>query len=306
MMTTTEPARVTLSPTTSSELERLAADVSLTAAPWQIAAQLAPALPAAAHDALLAFRHAQDDGALVVHGLGPGEVPDQASTYLDLPAAGQLLLGIVALVAIPAYAPEEWDGAPVTDVRVTAGLEQTASSKGQRELPLHQETQPLERPPDGLALLMVRGGNPTRIAAMADVVSLVASRDGTAMLDVMRQPLFAHQTSHSRGTPTLSEPVPILSGPDEAPELKVDLTCTQSTDAASEAALAALAAAGSEVAVEVDQVPGTLLLVDNRRWLHGRGPLPPTGTGRWLLRSYFVCDSWRTQQAPDHALMISA
>jgi hypothetical protein len=40
-----------------------------------------------------------------------------------------------------------------------------------------------------------------------------------------------------------------------------------------------------------------LLILDNRRWLQGRGKAISTSSERWLLRSLFVYDSWRVQSA---------
>jgi L-asparagine oxygenase len=154
--------------------------------------------------------------------------------------------------------------------------------------------------------LMVRGGSPTRVAAMHDVVRHMATENAAATLDALRQPAFVHRTPKSVGESTVSEPVPILVGPDEQPELRVDLATTHATNESASSALAALAAAATEIAFDVPLVPGSMILIDNRRWLHGRGELESTGRDRWLLRSYFVCDSWSTQRANDGVLMVSS
>jgi Taurine catabolism dioxygenase TauD, TfdA family len=300
LLSRTTPTEVALPSATTHDLEKVAADMGLAAPPRRIAAQLAPFLAADVHDALLDFRQAKDCGALLIRGVGPGSIPEQAATYSDLPTAGPLLLGMVSLVATPAFAAEEWDGSAITDVKITAGLETTVSSKGCMELPVHQETQHLAHPPDGLALLMVQGGSPTRIAFTMDILHHMDTEYGSATVERLREPAFAHRTPDSFGSGGLTKPGPILFGPDDMPELRVDLATTVAVDDSAAGALTALAASAAEIAYDVQLTPGSLILLDNRRWLHGRGELAATATSRWLLRSLFVCDSWSTQRERDH------
>ncbi len=291
---------VTLSDSTRSQVERAATDLDIRAPARQIGAVLARFLPPDAHDALIAFRQAQDGGVLLMHGVGPGEVPPQAECYTDLPVAPALLLGIVSLVATPAYAADEWDGAAITDIKVTSGFEETVSSRGRRGLPLHQESQHLEHPPDGLALLMVRGGGPTRIAPTIDVIRRMRVREMTTALATLRRAEFTHNMPASfGGGGGVTCPIPVLFAPDDMPELRVDLATTNATSGAADTALAELAAAADEIAFDVSLTPGDLILIDNRRWLHGRGELKSAMTDRWLIRSLFVCDSWSVQRESD-------
>jgi Taurine catabolism dioxygenase TauD, TfdA family len=288
---------IELSASVSKEIEMLAAEAGLDVPPRAVGARLAPALPDEVHDALIGFRQGRDSGALLIHGVGPGPVPDSAETYIDLPVAAPLLLGLVSLIATPVAARDEWDGAPLTDIKVTPGLENTVSSKGKGGLPLHQESQHLQHPPDGLALLTVRGGSPTRLAATPDIVEAVAAAD-PEMVDSLRRPLFRHRLPDSYEGQGAGEAISVLLGDDAMPELNVDLATTEALDGEGEAALAALAEATKAVATDLALVPGTLLVFDNRRWLHGRGSVIAASPDRWLLRSLFVFDSWRTQGAP--------
>jgi hypothetical protein len=283
-----------LAPAVSKGIELAAAEAGLDTQPRAIGAQLAPYLPDAVHEAMIGFRQGCDEGALMMQGVGPGEIPDGAETYEDLTTASPMLLGLVSLIATPVAARDEWDGAPLTDIKVTPGLENTVSSKGKGGLPLHQESQHLDHPPDGLALLTVRGGSPTRLAATPDIVEAVESADA-AVLEVLREPQFRHRLPDSYGGDGAGEETAVLLGDESMPELNVDLATTEATTEEGNAALAALAEAVRWVAKDLALTPGTLLVFDNRRWLHGRGSVIEASPDRWLVRSLFVYDSWRTQ-----------
>ena len=286
---------VDLSPSTASQVEAIAGAASLEESPRSIGARLAPMLPDDVHDALIGFRQGRDQGGLFIQGVGPGEISSAAEVYTDLDVASPLLLGLVSLIATPVAARNEWDGAPLTDIKVTAGLEETVSSKGEGTLPLHQEDQHLDNPPDGLALLTVRGGSPTRLAPTADIIEALEKTTDAGMVETLRQPHFRHRLPDSFQGEVPDGAVPILFGVAEMPELKVDLTTTEAVTADGKAALSALVEATDSVATDIPLMPGDLLVFDNRRWLHGRGTVITASSERWLLRSLFVYDSWRMQ-----------
>ena len=286
---------VDLSPSVSNKLEEVAGKASLEEPPRSIGARLAPMLPGEVHDALIGFRQGRDQGGLFLQGVGLGEVSVSAETYTDLSVASPLLLGLVSLIATPVAARNEWDGAPLTDIKVTAGLEDTVSSKGKGTLPLHQEDQHLENPPDGLALLTVRGGSPTRLAPTLDIIEALESAKGPSIVETLRQPHFKHRLPDSFEGDVSDEATRILFGSAEMPELKVDLTTTEAVSDDGRAAFSALVEATDSVATDLELSPGNLLIFDNRRWLHGRGKTIPSSSDRWLLRSLFVYDSWRIQ-----------
>jgi L-asparagine oxygenase len=286
---------VELHPSVSNQLEEVAGKASLEESPRSVGARLAPLLPDEVHDALIGFRQGRDQGGLFLQGVGLGEISPSAEVYTDLSVASPLLLGLVALIATPVAARNEWDGAPLTDIKVTVGLEDTVSSKGKGTLPLHQEDQHLENPPDGLALLTVRGGSPTRLAPTLDIIEALESTSGGAMVETLRQPHFRHRLPDSFEGEVPDEATPVLFGSAEMPELKVDLTTTEAVSEEGKMAFSALVDATDSVATDLDLNPGNLLIFDNRRWLHGRGKTIPTSSSRWLLRSLFVYDSWRMQ-----------
>jgi L-asparagine oxygenase len=286
---------IELSPSVTEHLESVAGEVGFDEPPRGVGARLAPLLPDEVHDALIGFRQGRDQGGLFLRGVGPGEVPAAAENYTDLQVASPLLLGLVSLIATPVAARNEWDGAPLTDIKVTSGLENTVSSKGKGTLPLHQEDQHMENPPDGLALLTVKGGSPTRLACTLDIIETLEAITGAGTVETLRQPNFRHRLPDSFEGEVSDEDTPVLFGPAEMPELKVDLTTTAPTTPEGKAAFTALVEATDKVATDLSLEPGNLLIFDNRRWLHGRGTTISTSSERWLLRSLFVYDSWRTQ-----------
>jgi TfdA family taurine catabolism dioxygenase TauD len=295
---------VDLSPSVTSKLEEVASAAGLEESPRSIGARLAPLLPDEAHEALIGFRQGRDQGGLFLQGVGPGDVGPAAEAYTDLGVASPLLLGLVSLIATPVAARNEWDGAPLTDIKVTVGLEDTVSSKGKGTLPLHQEDQHLENPPDGLALLTVRGGSPTRLAPTVDIIEALESASGPGMVETLRQPHFRHRLPESFEGEVPDEATAVLFGSAGMPELKVDLTTTEAVTDEGRAAFSALVEATDSVATDLELNPGNLLIFDNRRWLHGRGKTIPSSSDRWLLRSLFVYDSWRMQSGAGQSELV--
>lgn len=288
---------VELSQSVSKHLESVAGEAGFDEPPRRVGARLAPLLPDDVHDALIGFRQGRDQGGLFIDGVGPGEIPASAENYTHLQVASPLLLGLVSLIATPVSARNEWDGAPLTDIKVTAGLEDTVSSKGKGTLPLHQEDQHLENPPDGLALLTIKGGSPTRLAPTREIIEALEASAGADAVEALRGPNFRHRMPDSFEGSGWGEETPILFGTSATPELKVDLTTTEATNAEGKAALAAVVEATDSVATDIDLTPGSLLIFDNRRWLHGRGKKISSSSGRWLLRSLFVYDTWRVHNS---------
>ena len=117
----------------------------------------------------------------------------------------------------------------------------------------------------------------------------------TKTIDALRRPAFRTAVDESFG----GEPGvpygparPILGGPDERPWLCWDEELTTGDTEAAAAALAELRRVVAERRREVVLAAGDLLIVDNRRCVHGRRPFDARfdGTDRWLQRT-FVVDS---------------
>ncbi|CAM3272709.1 guanitoxin biosynthesis L-enduracididine beta-hydroxylase GntD [Stackebrandtia soli] len=94
------------------------------------------------------------------------------------------------------------------------------------------------------------------------------------------------------------EPTPILSGDRAAPFVRIDPAFMKFDldDPEAEAALSAVITAINERLCDVVLEPGEMLLVDNKRAVHGRHPFTPRfdGTDRWLKRILITGDLRRS------------
>ena len=145
----------------------------------------------------------------------------------------------------------------------------------------------------------MKGGSPTRLASSVEIIEALEASAGADAVETLRQPHFRHRLPDSFEGSVSDSDTPVLFGSRETPELKVDLTTTEPTSPEGRAAFAALVEATDRVATDLSLEPGNLLIFDNRRWLHGRGKTISSSSERWLLRSLFVYDSWRTQRGSE-------
>jgi L-asparagine oxygenase len=115
-------------------------------------------------------------------------------------------------------------------------------------------------------------------------------------MEVLREPLFAIRLASSftgvAGGGACAAPAPVLSGPWDDPELCVDFHAMEPLTAAAAEALDALRVhmTGSLVGAVLE--PGDLLVIDNRKAVHGRTAFRPRydGEDRWLRRCFAVSD----------------
>jgi L-asparagine oxygenase len=130
------------------------------------------------------------------------------------------------------------------------------------------------------------------------------ARDVSQALDVpslklLREPLFrlnapGNYARMAGQEEILSDPVPIISGPDWSPEIASSANGVHALSRDAEAALQRLQSACREVAHEVFLRPGQALLINNRKGLHARSEFEPRydGRDRWLQRTYIRRNQW--------------
>ena len=96
------------------------------------------------------------------------------------------------------------------------------------------------------------------------------------------------------GRETLSDSIPILSGPDEYPEISVGANGVKPLTTEAEMAFGRLQDACLSVAQSLLLQEREALLIDNRKGLHARGQYPARhdGTDRWLQRTYVRRSMW--------------
>jgi len=268
----------------------------------RIAAMAVAALPphviAAVHDFrnygnqhdVLRVRRALPDAASV--GPTPNRSPGAPeSDEREIAAIG--LLAISLLLGEPFTFADLHQGRLVQNVLPLPGQEDTQTSGGSRTfLDWHVEDAFSADRCDYFALLCLRG-HPAAQTLTTSVRQLGLAQSTEAVLRERRfavSPDVAHQSDGHPAVPTA-----VILGRKDDPEICYDSVYMHPTnpgDTAARAALDDVAAAVQNRALSLVLEPGDLLLVDNRRVVHGRTPFPAAydGKDRWLLRA-MTCSS---------------
>lgn len=196
-----------------------------------------------------------------------------------------------------------YQGRLVQHVTPVPGREDAQTSEGSAaDLAWHVEDAFTDQRCDFFGLLCLRG----EPGAATLVSPARALRLPGTVQRVLRQPRFVVEPDLAHGVTTGSLPaVSVLSGPRRDPEIRYDAVYQRPADPADREAadaLAALAEAIDATAVAHVLTTGQLLIVDNRRVVHGRTLFPARydGTDRWLLRA-MVCASLRAHRRRDAA-----
>lgn len=246
---------------------------------------------------------------VVVFRNGPRTAPaDLPATPTAGPALTQItvvqthfLLGMALLLGRPYGYPAEQDGALVHQIRPVRGQEMARSNAGSAvDHRLHTEIAGLTCRPHFLALVCLRADpHGEARTTVADARTLCQHLDEES-LATLRRPEFRLRIPHSfdagsGGTPWTA-PLPVLTGPAELPELRLNLNGIQAVTPQATAALTALTRVLDipGVVEEIALAPGDLLLLCNRRTVHGRTPFRSRydGQDRWYQRIYIRRDFW--------------
>ncbi|MDN3294955.1 TauD/TfdA family dioxygenase [Streptomyces ficellus] len=231
-----------------------------------------------------------------------GPSPDK-----DTFVAEGVLLGLSGLIGEPVGFMTEKNGRLVHDVVPVEGGAMTQTNQGSSVfLNFHNDIvhDPSGRyeaaGPDFLVLSCLRADHEgvagTYYADARDICRAVDA--GT--LDILRSPLFRMNAPGSYvrdvagGAEVLSEPVPMISGPEAFPEVTAAANGIRPVDDRARSALDRLQAACREVAHEVFLRPGQALLINNRKGLHARSRFTARydGRDRWLQRTYVRRNQW--------------
>ncbi len=222
----------------------------------------------------------------------------------EVAAAENVVLAVGTVLGEPVGYASEKSGVLVQHVFPVESEASTPSNESSSfELDLHTELvfsrRHPERPMDALCphfiVLACLRGDPAARTVIVSNRDLVASLDQSDV-DLLRSGMFELQAPYSftrdgdRSRPW-TDPVALLTGPDSDPCLAMDLACgTRAISAEGERALEALrrAAAPAERRVEISLAAGDVLVLDNRRCLHGRSSFTARfdESDRWLLRGY--------------------
>jgi L-asparagine oxygenase len=246
-------------------------------------------------------------GALVVRGLpvDPALCPTPAdggraidkSTFVS----ESLLLGLTQLIGQPFGFNALKRGELVHNICPVRGSENSQSNEGSEiDFDFHIESAFSELRPAHLALFCLRADHDG--AAQTTLISAQRAYDAlpAATRAILRQPLYVTRAPESwkelHARRASSDPRPAIVGPEGMVELCANLQSTAGVTAESQQAMADLAAAlhDPELVESVRLRPGDLLIIDNRKVLHGRTTFKARHDGhdRWLQRVYTVGDLW--------------
>jgi L-asparagine oxygenase len=269
----------------------------------------ARALPLPLLQAVRQFRCPTSYGAMLLkhlpldHTLPPtppdGKRPQNKASYIS---EGSAVLIAQLLGEIFSYQGEK-AGEYLQTVAPVQRNATAISNEGSRvDLLLHTEDvhlHPLN--PDYVCLFCIRADRHREAVTLVVDLRDALARLNPDIIATLRQPCYVVPPPESfGGGGTASAPMPILRGPATMPEVTVEFNVMTATNPEAEVAFSALKAAcySPEVLRQVSAEPGDLLLLDNRKCIHGRNIFRPAfdGYDRWLLR-VFVKESffWPTR-----------
>jgi len=271
--------------------------------------RLTACLPEPLLMALTLFRtHAEAPGAMLVKGL-PLDF-DLAPTPADGGRSdkgtfvSEAVLGTIAQLFgdLYSYATEK-KGEIIQNIVPVANRELKRSNEGSRaDFLLHTENAYFEFRPDYLLLIGLRadvgGKAATTVAYAKDALDLLSDQAATNL----RLPLYRIAAPDSfldsHGGRVWSKPTPIISGSTRYPETRVNFNGITALTPAAATALSAFQEALDAVTRQCVLQPGELLIIDNRKAVHGRPPFKATfgPQARWLQRAYVRSTLWQGRE----------
>lgn len=254
-------------------------------------------------------------GALLIRGLPVDhQLPDtpwdggravEKTTFVS----EAVLLGLTQFLGHPFGFTALKGGEIVHNICPVRGSEGSQSNEGsERDFDFHIESAFSELRADHLALFCLRSDHGGEAKTTLLSAQRAYERLAPEVQVELRKPHFvtvapeSWKALHAEGKS--SAPRPVVLGPEGMIELCANLQSTRGTTPEAQAALEALGNVLRDPSLEeyVRLRPGDLLLVDNRKALHGRSVFKPRydGQDRWLQRVYTSGDLWegRSETAP--------
>lgn len=213
------------------------------------------------------------------------------STLDNIPVPAATLGLVASLVGLHRGFERESSGRLIHSVApIQANQDLQISSSSSVELEMHTEIAYAEHTPDFVLLLCAKQGAESAATLIAPLSDILRELSG-AVLRTLFEPRFMTSVDVVvRDRPERKVgPNPLLyrNGCGDV-AIRCDFGEAEATDNASNDALATLRTAARHCVRRIVLDEGDLLVVDNRRALHGRMPFAARfdGTDRWLLRSY--------------------
>jgi L-asparagine oxygenase len=230
-------------------------------------------------------------GICVIPNIAIGEIPatPKSDKEVQLPEIEKTMREYAAHYGSPfGYIQEQGDTVFQQIVPVKNLESVQISSSSVTELDLHTETAFHPYPPDYVFLLCLRGDSKAFTTyANLDVVLKKLSK---TTQKVLRQPWFTTRIDESfvlKGQQDKSFDIPILQGDNQNTRIVYDKFFMRATSTAGRTALEELNQAIKSSVKKVALKSGELMIIDNRKTVHGRLPFTPRydGTDRWLMRT---------------------
>lgn len=243
-------------------------------------------------------------GAMVVHGLPVDD--DLGPTPADGGRSGKTMFVTEAIIGsiaqlfgdLYSYATEK-KGEVIQNIVPVVHREHKRSNEGSlADFLLHTENAYFDFRPDYLLLFGLRadesGTAATTVAYAKSALQLLAD----PVVEILRQPLYriaapdSFLDAHSRRL--WSKTMPIISGSPHCPEVRVNFNGVVALTPSAAAALKEFQSALDAVTMRLVLQPGELLIVDNRKAVHGRTAFRATfgSQARWLQRAYVRATLW--------------
>jgi L-asparagine oxygenase len=225
-----------------------------------------------------------------------------------------VVLGLCELIGLPFALHTEKEGSLVHDVVPVAAGAATQTNQGSKvfltfhnDIVFDAEGTYDRANPDFIILFCLRqdrGGE--AVTYYADARTAVQQLP-EAVLSTLRQPLFrqnapgSYVRNFAAGEKVLSDPVALIAGPLNAPEIRLAANGVEPLGSAAAEALETLRDACRSVAHQVRLAPGDALLLNNRKGVHARSAFSAhhDGSDRWLQRCYVRHELWSIRERAD-------
>ncbi len=268
--------------------------------------RLIAALPDAVLLALTRFRTDADAlGSMIVRGLpiddplAPTPADGGRSNKTTFVSEG-VLGGIAQLFGdLYCYSMEK-KGEIIQNIVPVLNREHKCSNEGSAsDFLLHTENAYFDFRPDYLLLIGLRADKGSEAATTIAYTTTALSLLLKSTIATLRQPLYRIAAPDSFldavGQRVWSRPTPIISGSADHPESRVNFNGVTALTPVAAAALAAFQDALDAVTMKIVLQPGELLIIDNRKAVHGRIRFKATfgPQARWLQRAYVRSSLWQ-------------
>ncbi len=242
------------------------------------------------------------DGLMLIRGLAiddPLPATPSGGAYQgpwqDLAVSTATQLMIISVLGDAICYADEKDGRLVQDICPVPGRETWQENAGSCLLELHTEDGFHPNMPHFLSLLSLRPDHERQAMTLAAGIRAVLPLLAEEHVRVLREPAFRIRLASSfvgAETEAYSAPMPVLTGSDRDPDLCVDVYATEPLNEVAQDALASLRQLMLGALVGMVLEPGDMLLVDNRKAVHGRTGFSPRydADDRWLRRCFAVAD----------------